>query len=69
MANNPYWDRINGIAEKQRTKGIRNYGQGIEANPADLHIRIDMALEELVDLAMYLCWVEDALTRKDRKND
>ena len=63
--NNPYWERVNKIAEKQRDKGIKDYGQGIEMNPADIHTRIEMALEELVDLAMYLCWLEDKATEKE----
>lgn len=56
---NPYWERIERIADRQRNKGIEAYGQGIECNDKDIHTRIEMALEELVDLAMYLCWVED----------
>lgn len=63
--NNPYWDYVNEIAEKQRNKGIKDYGQGIEMNTANVHKRIEMALEELVDLSMYLCWIEDELKEKD----
>lgn len=62
---NPYWERVSKIAEKQRNKGIKDYGQGIEMNPADIHTRIEMALEELVDLAMYLCWIDDKLKEKE----
>lgn len=65
--DNPYWDRVNRIAERQRNKGLKEYGQGIEMNPADIHTRVEMALEELVDLAMYLCWVEDFLN-KEKEN-
>lgn len=60
--NNPYWQRISAIADRQRKKGIETYGKGIEENPEELHKRIEMALEELVDLGMYLCWVDDKLT-------
>ena len=63
---NPYWERVSKIAEKQRNKGIKDYGQGIEMNPADIHTRIEMALEELVDLAMYLCWIDDKLKEKEK---
>lgn len=62
---NPYWERVNAIAERQRRKGIETYGKGIESNPSDVHTRIEMALEELVDLAMYLCWVEEKITEKE----
>lgn len=67
--NNPYWERVCGIAEAQRAKGLKDYGQGIELNPADVHTRIHMALEELVDLAMYLCWIDDKITEKENKNE
>lgn len=65
--DNPYWDRVNRIAERQRNKGLAEYGKGIETNSADIHSRIEMALEELVDLAMYLCWVEDFFN-KEKEN-
>lgn len=38
---NPYWERITAIAEKQRAKGMSKYGQGLEANPADILARIN----------------------------
>lgn len=61
VSSNPYWERIEAISARQRAKGMKTYGQGIEANPKALHKRIDMALEELIDLAMYLCWVDDKI--------
>lgn len=65
---NPYWDRICEIAEKQRAKGVKTYGQGIEANDKDIHTRIEMALEELVDLGMYLCWIDDKIHEEEATN-
>ena len=38
--NNPYWGNICAIAERQRKKGIRTYGKGLERNPADTITRI-----------------------------
>ena len=35
-ADNPYWANIEAIAARQRQKGIDTYGQGLEANPADI---------------------------------
>lgn len=67
--NNPYWRRIEAIAARQRAKGMKTYGQGIEANPEALHKRIDMALEELIDLAMYLCWVDDKIKELEDESD
>ena len=34
MKKNPYWDNICAIAERQREKGVKTYGSGIEDNPA-----------------------------------
>lgn len=65
---NPYWKRIEAVQERQRAKGMETYGQGIERNTAALHKRIDMALEELVDLAFYLCWIDDKLGGIDDEN-
>lgn len=59
--NNPYWDRICAIAERQRAKGINTYGQGLEANHAEILNRINYLEEELVDALMYCEWIKDAL--------
>ena len=69
MPSNPYWERIEAIADRQRAKGMKTYGQGIEANPEALHKRIDMALEELIDLALYLCWVDDKIKELEDEVD
>lgn len=57
--NNPYWQNICAIAEKQRDKGIQTYGKGIEDNPADIITRIEYLQEELVDALMYCEWIKD----------
>lgn len=58
---NPYWDRITAIAERQREKGITEYGQGLEDNPAGIVQRITYLEEELVDGLMYCEWIKDRL--------
>ena len=58
---NPYWERITKIAEHQREKGIAEYGQGLEDNPAGIVQRITYLEEELVDGLMYCEWIKDRL--------
>ena len=65
MKNNPYWENICAIAEKQRAKGINTYGTGIEENPADIITRIEYLQEELVDALMYCEWIKDYLGRAE----
>lgn len=60
---NPYWKNICAIAEKQREKGIKTYGSGIEDNPANIITRIEYLQEELVDGLMYCEWIKDYLGR------
>ena len=50
---NPYWERITATAERQRKKGMAEYGQGLECNPADIVTRLNYLEEELVDALMY----------------
>lgn len=57
--NNPYWQNIQAIADRQRKKGIDTYGQGLEANPADIMTRLTYLEEELVDALMYIEWAKD----------
>jgi hypothetical protein len=61
ISPNPYWDNICVIANKQREKGLRDYGQGIEDNPAAILDRIQHIEEELVDALMYLEWLKDGI--------
>ena len=65
VPENPYWHRITALAEKQRAKGISKYGQGLEANPADILARINHIQEELIDGLMYLEWAKEALTESE----
>lgn len=62
--SNPYWERITKVAEKQRDKGIREYGQGIESNDMPVEKRIDYLEEELVDALMYLEWLRDTIKKE-----
>ena len=61
---NPYWDRITAIAERQREKGIAEYGQGLEDNAKDDATRITYLEEELVDGLMYCERIKDRLKGK-----
>lgn len=61
-ADNPYWANIEAIAARQRKKGIDTYGQGLEANPADIMTRLTYLEEELVDALMYIEWAKDYLS-------
>ena len=59
--DNPYWERINAIAEQQRAKGTNKYGVGLESNPAAIMERINHLQEELIDGLMYCEWIKDHL--------
>ena len=67
--NNPYWDNICKIADRQRNKGIETYGKGIEMNPADAVTRIEYLQEELVDALMYCEWIKASLLEKKGTDD
>ena len=58
---NPYWERICKLQDKQREKGIKTYGQGLEDNHEPVVKRIQHIEEELVDALMYLEWLKDVL--------
>lgn len=62
-----YWDRVNFIANLQRTKGLYHYGTTLEANPADIKMRLRMLEEELVDALMYIEWINDWLEGMNEK--
>ena len=59
--DNPYWERICKLQDKQREKGIKTYGQGLEDNHEQVMKRIQHIQEELIDGLMYLEWLKDAL--------
>ena len=61
---NPYWERITSTAERQRQKGIAEYGQGLEYNPADVVTRLTYLEEELIDALMYCEWIKEKLGGK-----
>ncbi len=67
--NNPYWDNISKIAEKQREKGIRSYGMGLEENTWDIEKRIQYLEEELIDALMYCEWIKDYLSKQKVKEN
>lgn len=62
--SNPYWERICAIANKQRSKGMHKYGQGLEDNPADMLKRIDHLQEELIDGLMYCEWIKEKIVER-----
>ena len=59
---NPYWDRITALAERQREKGIKEYGRGVEDDTASINIRLDRIEEELIDALMYIEHLRDGIT-------
>lgn len=61
VPDNPYWQRITAIAEKQRAKGMSKYGVGLENNTANATERVRHIQEELIDALMYLTWLEESL--------
>ena len=60
---NPYWERICKLSDKQREKGLKTYGQGLEMNPLTIMERLTYLEEELIDGLMYIehikAWIED----------
>ena len=61
---NPYWERICQLADKQRAKGMKTYGKGLEDNPLSIIDRLEYLEEELIDALMYIehikSWVWNA---------
>ncbi len=66
---NPYWERICKLSDKQRAKGMETYGQGLECNPAAMLKRIEHLQEELIDGLMYCEWIKDMLALEGEQND
>jgi hypothetical protein len=64
--SNPYWKRITQIADKQRDKGIKTYGQGLEDFDADIITRLEYLEEELVDALMYIEHIKEYISSKNR---
>jgi len=65
IKNNPYWENICAMAEKQRAKGISTYGQGIESNPLPVIERLTYYQEELIDALMYIEWIKEGLKQHE----
>lgn len=61
QGSNPYWERIEAIASRQRAKGLRKYGEGVEKNTDGILKRLLHLEEELVDALMYIEWIKDYL--------
>lgn len=59
---NPYWERICAISEKQRAKGMETYGQGLESNPMAIKERLEYLEEELIDGLMYIEHIKEWFT-------
>ena len=59
--NNPYWERICNMAEKQRAKGMKTYGKGLEDNPLTIVERLEYLQEELIDSLMYIEHIKEWL--------
>ena len=62
--NNPYWQNIQDIADRQRKKGIDTYCHGLEENQADMVTRLTYLEEELIDALMYCEWIKEKLGGK-----
>ena len=60
---NPYWERICELADRQRKKGLSTYGKGLEDNHEDMLARINHLEEELIDGLMYCEWIKEMITK------
>lgn len=58
--NNPYWDRVTAIAQRQREKGLNKYGMKLEENDWPIEKRLEYLEEELVDGLMYIEWIKES---------
>lgn len=64
---NPYWERITRMSDRQREKGVKTYGQGLEQfTTPDALQRIEYIQEELIDALMYLEWLKDILKGENK---
>jgi hypothetical protein len=59
--SNPYWERICKLSERQRAKGMKTYGKGLEDNPLSITERITYLEEELIDALYYLEHIKEWL--------
>lgn len=63
--NNPYWDNITALADRQREKGIKTYGRGLEDDTAGIIIRLERIEEELIDALMYMEHLKDRIRESE----
>jgi predicted glycoside hydrolase/deacetylase ChbG (UPF0249 family) len=61
-SGNPVGEEVQRAIEKQMSKGIERYGHPIDIN--DGHDWIQEAIEECVDMLMYLCALKLRCRRK-----
>lgn len=59
--DNPYWERIEALAKRQRAKGMETYGQGLEDNPMSIIERLEYLEEELIDGLYYIEHIKEWL--------
>lgn len=52
--DDPFWVKLTEIAQKQREKGLKEYGKGIEGDTADELVRLTRIEEELIDALYYI---------------
>ena len=62
--HNIYWNRVCDIADRQRKKGMQEYGKGIEDNHENITKRLEYLEEEFVDALMYLEWIKAYLSEE-----
>lgn len=62
---NPYWKNISSLADKQRKKGLFNYGQGLEHSHLSEVETLEYLEEELVDALMYIEHIKSKLAADD----
>ena len=67
--DNPYWERICRLSERQREKGMKKYGYGLEDNPMVIEERLTYLQEELVDALMYIEHVKEWLYAESDRSD
>lgn len=67
--DNPYWDNICAMAEKQRAKGMATYGKGLEVNQAEIMTRLEYLQEELIDALMYCEWIKESIKTRRYYNE
>lgn len=65
---NPYWNRITDIANRQREKGIKTYGQGLEDNKMSVLTCMEYLQEELIDALMYIEHIKERLGGKENND-